>query len=140
MKGTIYQLTNINTNCYYIGSSQEPEKRYYEHKTNPQTKNIHPELFEGGPPSFKILHHGEYKTKQDLRIDEQKYITHSTFTLVNSLRAYITPEELREMRQKAKKKYNKTWKGKEGKKWTNYRGRMRKKLLTELHDKVALVH
>jgi hypothetical protein len=140
IEGTIYQLTNIKSNCYYIGSSQAPYKRYYEHCTNPQTKNIHPDLFEGGVPSFKVLHQGEYETKQDLRIDEQKYIKNSSFILVNHLRAYCSPEELREQQKKAKNKYNKTWKGKESKKWTNYRGRMRKKLLTELNQKVPLVY
>ena len=144
--GYIYSLNNNTTNTCYIGSTtyKNPNSRYSHHISQRWscTRKNYPELFENGNPTFTILHKGDYMDRKDLREKENDYIKtyNPKLTIVNKYNAYSSPETLKEQKKRAKKKYEQTWKGKQGKIWGQYRTRMRKKLLLELHNKVPLVH
>jgi predicted GIY-YIG superfamily endonuclease len=146
--GTVYSLTNCQNNTCYIGSTtyKNPKNRYSHHISllHSLTRKNYPELFDNGNPDWCILHQGTYNNRKELREKENDYINsyryNQSLNVVNRYKAYQTPEELKEMRKKAKQKYYKSWKGKERKKWNNYRGRMRKKLLSEIHDKLTVIN
>ncbi len=146
--GYIYKLLNPHNNFCYIGSTtyKYPKKRYNHHiMCNGTTRQSYPELFEGVEnPEWIILHKYKYKIREDLRKLENEYIkiykTHSSVNILNKNSAYMSEEDHKELVKKAKRKYDKTDKGRLAAKWSRYRCKMRKLLLTEIDNNVAVIH
>lgn len=142
-KGYIYKITNKENTCCYIGSTRQkyPKKRYHRHKKDCfEGCERYFDLFdcENFTPSWEILSEGEFENVYELRKMENYYINlHRGMTGVkctNKNMAYVPPELKLEAQKVAKRKYMNSAKGKEMKKWANYRMNKRKKLLKDLKD------
>jgi hypothetical protein len=134
MKGTIYGIFNEENNTCYIGSTIQkyPKRRYYRHKKDQFA--YHYELFNciDQSPKFKILKSGEYLSRSNLLKDEDVFIDcykrHPSLTCCNKNHSFI-PEDQKRLRATIRNRtYNKTLKGKEMRKWQNYRRKCRKKI------------
>lgn len=146
-KGYIYEIYNPELNCYYIGSTRQqiPKKRLYRHRQDCRLGiERYNELFncKDMEPQFKVIDECDYNGPYELREKENYYLNYyrqNGKTLTNKNMAYV-PEHMKATALKnAKMKYAKSKKGKEMRKWQNYRHIQRKKIKSALEHKFANV-
>ena len=141
--GTIYRMYNTDNLDCYVGSTRgKIQKRLYRHRSD----------YKKG-----FLRYGDIFLTENYKIEELEtnialptllqrerywmdfYKSCNGCNCINKNGVCIAPEEKVIRRRLALQKYKKTDKGKETKKWQNYRYWMKKKLLTELHNRVAVI-
>ena len=133
MKGTIYGIFNDTENVCYIGSTKQlnPKKRYWRHKTDAKLSDRYDILFHNDT-RFKELHTGEYEHLYQLRENENTFIqlwqNQQDWKCINRNLAYCPPELRQTCARAAQAKYKRTDKGKEHRKWQNWRKYHRNKI------------
>ena len=91
MKGYIYRIASPNTNLYYVGSTNNVNKRFSVHlsiykKYNDDSGKINSMsyvILKCGDPYIEILDELEYENKDDLIELEKKYIMEGGENVVN---------------------------------------------------------
>lgn len=142
--GTIYRIHNTDNFHCYVGSTRGAiKRRLNRHKIDYKngflrygdiflTDNYKIEALEENIPLNILLKRERYW--MDL------FKSHSGCNCINKNGVCIAPEERHIRHKLALKKYKKTKKGIETKRWQNYRYYMKKKLLLELHNKVPVMN
>jgi len=142
--GTIYRMYNTDNLDCYVGSTRGTiKKRLCRHR---------------GDYKKGFLRYGDIFITDNYKIEELEqniplnillkrerywmdfFKSCNGVNCINKNGVCIAPEEKPIRRRMALRKYKKTEKGKETKKWQNYRYFMKKKLLTELHNKVPVMN
>tara|TARA_R110002012_G_scaffold316777_1_gene532165 strand:+ start:1077 stop:1520 length:444 start_codon:yes stop_codon:yes gene_type:complete len=132
MKGQIYKIHNPTNKNTYIGSTIQKyaKKRLYRHKKLSQNCHRYGCLFDNDT-EFSVLAKIEINKISELRELEQVFIKiaeNSVDICINKNMSYV-PEHLKKLRiNEQKVKYNHSDKGKEARKWQNYRHIKRKKI------------
>lgn len=119
----IYKITNTVTGDFYIGSSKNIKERWKNHKKPSRWKQypnnpLYKDMQKYGVDKFELQILAEIEPEQ-LKETEQQFIEkmHPTYNNRNANGWNI--ERLKESKRKAKRKYNKSDKGKESKRKYN---------------------
>ena len=142
--GTIYRLYNTDNLDCYVGSTRGTiKKRLYRHRSDNNKGFLrYGDIFKTDNYKIEVL---ENQLSLNTLLKRERYWMDlykscGSCNCVNKNGVCIAPEEKVIRRRLALKKYKKTEKGKETKKWQNYRYWMKKRLLTELHNKVPVMN
>lgn len=133
MKGTIYGIFNDTQKVCYVGSTKQkqPKKRYWRHKTDAKITDRYDNLF-WDDTRYVELHQGEYEHTFQLRANENTFIqlwqNQQDWKCINKNLAYCPPELRQTCARAAQAKYKRTERGKEHRKWQNYRKYNRNKI------------
>tara|TARA_R110000787_G_scaffold10063_3_gene34514 strand:+ start:3555 stop:3983 length:429 start_codon:yes stop_codon:yes gene_type:complete len=136
MKGFIYGIFNNEDKICYIGSTIQsyPKKRFYRHRDDMKKSELFAKDCE-----WKILGEKEYEYRYELRREENDlmldYRGNDDWKCININLAFV-PDDMKKSAQKAHyAKYCATEKGKEARKWQNYRRVNRKKICNAINAK-----
>jgi len=136
MKGTIYGIFNDTKKLCYVGSTRQPypKKRFYRHRQDGDLER-YGELF-CDECRFEELHNGEYEQTYQLRANENTFIQlwqgQQGWNCINKNLAYCPPELRQTCARNAQRKWNATDRGKDMRKWQNYRHNARIKINKEI--------
>ena len=139
-----YKISNKDCDDIYVGSTAEKyyKKRLWRHRNDaPHFPHRYGKLFLTENYSLSILEECDLEHQCKERWEKERYwqdIFRATGCLINKNRCGLRECEKKTCIQLAQKKYKKTERGREIKKWQNYRYWMKKRLLAELKSKLPL--